>query len=300
VLTCRYYGNRLLAQVNARDGAGHRIATATYGAPDNGPGGLTTVAATATDIADLPAAVAALAELPVESSGAGLVADLYLTWAGQPDADGIATRLGELLAARAPAVRRLTVTVATRGAAMHHHFTFRPDAAVGPDSPGGPRPPAPGLTEDRLIRGLHPQVAERLQLARLREFDLTRLPSADEEIYLFKAVAKSNKDDERLVAMGQVSDLTPLHEADGRLVALPELENVLAGCLDAIRAIQAQRPQHKRFDSNRIMMHVWPASEFTVEELGSLVRRIRPTDSCSERHAMVSSSAGTRTEAAGR
>ncbi|MCW2934315.1 MAG: carbamoyl-phosphate synthase chain ATP-binding protein, partial [Actinomycetia bacterium] len=82
---------------------------------------------------------------------------------------------------------------------------------------------------------------------------------------------------ERLVAMGQVRDLTPLREADGRLVALPELENVLAGCLDAIRAIQAQRPQHKRFDSNRIMMHVWPASEFTVEELGSLVHRIRPT-----------------------
>jgi acetyl/propionyl-CoA carboxylase alpha subunit/acetyl-CoA carboxylase carboxyltransferase component len=280
VLTRRYYGNRRLADVNARDVAGHRFVTATYSAPDNGPGGLTTVAATATDIADLPAAIAALAELPGESSGAGLVADLYLTWAGQPDADGIATRLGELLAARPlpGTVTRLTVTVAgTRGAAMHHHFTFRPDAAAGPHSPGTPRLPAPGLAEDRLIRGLHPQVAERLQLDRLREFDLTRLPSADEEIYLFKAVAKSNKDDERLVAMGQVRDLTPLREADGRLVALPELENVLAGCLDAIRAIQAQRPQHKRFDSNRIMMHVWPASEFTVEELGSLVHRIRPT-----------------------
>ena len=49
--------------------------------------------------------------------------------------------------------------------------------------------------------------------------------------------------------MGQVRDLTPLREADGRLVALPALENVLAGCLDAIRTIQAQRPQHKRFDS---------------------------------------------------
>ena len=90
-------------------------------------------------------------------------------------------------------------------------------------------------------------------------------------------MAKSNKDDERLVAMGQVRDLTPLREADGRLVALPELENVLAGCLDAIRAVQAQRPQHKRFASNRIMMYVWPASEFAVEELGSLVHRIRPT-----------------------
>ena len=133
------------------------------------------------------------------------------------------------------------------------------------------------MAEDRLIRGLHPQIAERLQLGRLREFDLTRLPSADEEIYLFKAVAKSNKADERLIAMGQVRDLTPLREADGRLVALPALENVLAGCLDAIRTIQAQRPQHKRFDTNRIMIYVWPTANLTVEEINSLVHRIRPT-----------------------
>src|SRR5262249_53717577 len=96
-------------------------------------------------------------------------------------------------------------------------------------------------------------------------------------IYLFKAVAKSNKADERLIAMGQVRDLTPLREADGRLAALPELENVLAGCLDAIRNIQARRPQNKRFDTNRIMMYVWPASDFTVEELTPLVHRVRPT-----------------------
>ncbi len=135
------------------------------------------------------------------------------------------------------------------------------------------------MAEDRLIRGLHPQIAQRLQIDRLREFDLTRLPSADEEIYLFKAVAKSNKADERLIAMGQVRDLTPLREADGRLVALPALENVLAGCLDAIRTVQAQRPQHKRFDANRIMIYVWPTVDLTADEINSLVHRIRPTTS---------------------
>src|SRR6202000_3466412 len=114
------------------------------------------------------------------------------------------------------------------------------------------------------------QIAQRLQMDRLREFDLTRLPSADEEIYLFKAAAKSNKSDERLVAMGQVRDLTPLREADGRLVALPALENVLAGCLDAIRTVQAQRPQHKRFDAHRIMIYVWATVDLTLEENTSL------------------------------
>jgi acetyl-CoA carboxylase carboxyltransferase component len=265
VLTRRYYGNQRLTGVTARDVAGCRIVTAQSAGPD----GVTLLAAAAADIADLPAALGAVAGLDAPADGTGMVADLYVTWEGQPDADGLAARLGELLAASPlaaaiPRVTQVTVTVAgASGSVMQHHVTFRPD--------GG------GFAEDRLLRGLHPQIAGRLQLDRLREFDLTRLPTADEDIYLFRATAKSNPADERLVAMGQVRDLTPLREADGRLVALPELENVLSGCLDAIRNIQARRPQNKRFDTNRIMMYVWPASEFTVEELNPLVHRIRPT-----------------------
>jgi acetyl/propionyl-CoA carboxylase alpha subunit/acetyl-CoA carboxylase carboxyltransferase component len=265
VLTRRYYGNRRLADVIARDVAGSSFLTAEYG----GGGGGILVAAAATATAGLPDAIAAVAKLAAQAPEGGLVADLYVPGDRQPDADALAARIGELLAAGPLSavierITRITVTVTgTGGTAMQHHFTFRPDGA--------------GLAEDRLIRGLHPQVAERLQLDRLREFDLTRLPSADEEIYLFQAVAKSNRADERLVAMGQVRDLTPLREADGRLVALPELENVLAGCLDAIRIVQAQRPQHKRFDTNRIMMYVWPESAFAVEELEPLLHRIRPT-----------------------
>jgi acetyl/propionyl-CoA carboxylase alpha subunit/acetyl-CoA carboxylase carboxyltransferase component len=271
VLTRRYYGNRRLADVTARDVAGYRVVTAEH----PGPEGTALVAAIAADIADLPGALAAVAALAGQAPEAGLIADLYVTWAGQPDLDVLAARLGELLAASPlPAmsarIARVTVTVAgASGSVMHHQVTFRPD--------GGDGGASGGLAEDRLIRGLHPQVAERLQLGRLREFDLTRLPSADEDIYLFKAVAKTNPADERLVAMGQVRDLTPLREADGRLVALPELENVLTGCLDAIRNVQAGRPQDKRFNSNRVMMYVWPESDFTAEELTPLAHRIRPT-----------------------
>jgi acetyl/propionyl-CoA carboxylase alpha subunit/acetyl-CoA carboxylase carboxyltransferase component len=294
VLTRRYYGNRRLTDVTACDVAGHRVVTAE----DPGPEGVALIAATAADIADLPGALAAVAELAGQAPAAGLVADLYLTWAGHPDLDVLAARLGELLAASPlPAVSariaRVTVTVAgASGSVMHHQVTFRPDGSAsrngsasrdGRDESAGRGESVDGggtgggLAEDRLIRGLHPQVAERLQLGRLREFDLTRLPSADEDIYLFKAVAKSNPADERLVAMGQVRDLTPLREADGRLVALPELENVLTGCLDAIRNAQADRSPDKRFNTNRIMMYVWPESEFTFEELAPLAHRIRPT-----------------------
>ena len=145
-----------------------------------------------------------------------------MTAEGEPDADALAGADRRPAGARRPAARRV--------AAGHRHGRRqqrrRPCSTTSRTAP--PRPDGAGFAEDRLIRGLHPQIAERLQLDRLREFDLTRLPSADEEIYLFRAVAKSNPADERLIAMSQVRDLTPLREADGRLVALPALENVLA------------------------------------------------------------------------
>ncbi|MEV0585262.1 biotin carboxylase N-terminal domain-containing protein [Nonomuraea sp. NPDC050310] len=263
VLTRRYYGNRALAEVAVREAGGCRFVTAEH----TGPERVTRVVTTAVDVSALPGAIGAIAGLAAGVPEHGLVADLYVTWEDQPDVDALAVRLGELIAEHAPpaGVRRITMTVAgTSGAVMHHHFTFRPD---------GER----GFAEDRLIRGLHPQIAQRLQLQRWRAFDLTRLPSADEEVYLFKAVARSNPADERLIAMGQVRDLTPLRESDGRLVALPSVEGGLAAGLDAIRTIQMQRPQNKRFDTNRIMMYVWPATELSGEELNALVQRILPT-----------------------
>jgi acetyl/propionyl-CoA carboxylase alpha subunit/acetyl-CoA carboxylase carboxyltransferase component len=271
VLTRRYYGSRSLSGLTASELGDCQCVTADYAGTD-----VTRVAAVAVGMARLPDAIAAVGGLAARSRGeraadGGLAADVYVAWDDQPEGDALAAAVTEIVAARPlPAgIARITVTVAgAKGAVMQHHFTFRPD--------GSGR-----LTEDRLIRGIHPQIAERLQLGRLREFDLTRLPSADEEIYLFKAVAKTNPRDERLIAMGQIRDLTPLRETEGegagRLAALPELENALAVCLDAIRGVQAQRPQNKRFASNQIMMYVWPSSDFAVEELYPLVQRIRPT-----------------------
>jgi acetyl-CoA carboxylase carboxyltransferase component len=146
---------------------------------------------------------------------------------------------------------------------LHDHFTFRPS----PD----------GLNEDRLIRGLHPLIGQRLQLWRLRHFDLTRLPSADEDVYLLRCVAPENPSDERLVAMAQVRDLTPLRDAEGRVHALPAAEGVLGACLDAIRKVQAQRPVNRRLDNNLIFIYVWPPSDLAPEDLMTVAHRVVPT-----------------------
>nr|WP_296072261.1 carboxyl transferase domain-containing protein [uncultured Actinoplanes sp.] len=260
VMTRRYYGNEGLSEVTVREAAGCRFVEAAH----TGPDGSTRLVTTAVDLAALPGALDAVGTMGAD------VADIYVTWEGQPDVDAMAVRLGEILSGRPQPlpVRRITTTIAgSHGVAMHHHFTFRP------------APDGSGLVEDRLIRGMHPQIAQRLQLDRLREFDLTRLPSADEEIYLFRAVAKANPADERLIAMGQVRDLTPLRDAEGRLVALPAVEDAISAGLTAIRNIQAQRPQNRRFDTNRILMYVWPSVELPQDDLSTLIQRILPLTS---------------------
>ncbi|MGC9670070.1 carboxyl transferase domain-containing protein [Planosporangium sp. 12N6] len=284
VLSRRYYGNRGAGDTRSVEVAGHAFFTAEYdlrpfrlGSRLLRPGAVADAAprpgtvdgerirliVTATDFGELPATLETVAGLAGDRSDAEpSVADVYLTWTDQPDADTMAATLREHLdrAGLLDGLQRVTISVAGRnGAEMHHHFTFRP-----------------GLGEDRVIRGLHPQIAERLQLPRLRNFDLTRLPSADEEVYLFHCVAPNNPADERLAAMAQVRDLTPLRDADGRILALPAVEGALEACVDAIRKVQAQRPTKKRFDTNRITIYAWPSNELSMEELDAVAHRLLP------------------------
>ncbi|GAA4205863.1 ATP-binding protein [Actinocatenispora rupis] len=257
VLTRRYYGNRALTAVRTVDVDGCRFVVADRGGDS--------VVSAAVGFDELGGALRGLAGL---AGGVDAVdADVYLAWEGQPeDPDAMAAALLEVVRAQPlpSRVRRLTATVAGRaGAVMHHHFTFRPSTT--------------GLEEERLIRGLHPHIAQRMQMERLNRFDLTRLPSTDEEVYLFRCVARQNPSDDRLVAFGQVRDLTELRDHEGRLVALPTAEDTVAACLDAIRRAQARRPLRDRFPTNRIVVYVWPPIDITREEMEMIAARVRPT-----------------------
>ncbi|MFI6320902.1 carboxyl transferase domain-containing protein [Nonomuraea sp. NPDC050556] len=254
VLSRRYYGNRALGDIRVIRSEG-----STFVVAESGSG---RVVATTLDFPMLAGAVKAVDGFAGDGE---LVADVYLTWADAPsDPDEMAASLREVLAAQQPSHRisRITTTVAGKsGAVMHHHFTFRHT----PD----------GFTEERLLRGLHPRIAERMQLERLRDFDLTRLPAPDEEVYLFRATARQNPSDERLVALGQVRDLTPLRDDEGRLVALPAAEDILSTCLDAIR--RAKQPGAKTSATNRIVIYVWPPTDLGSADLNTVVKRVLPT-----------------------
>ena len=69
---------------------------------------------------------------------------------------------------------------------------------------------------------------------------------------MFRGVARANAKDERLFALAEVRDLTPVQDERGRVVALPELERVLVSVLEAIRGFQARRPLHRRLMWNRV------------------------------------------------
>ncbi len=190
--------------------------------------------------------------------------DVFLNWEDAPaDQDAVAETLRAALSTATPpaTLRRVTVGLSGQIGARANYLTFRPVDG--------------GLTEDRLIRGLHPLVAQRLDFGRLVNFDLTRLP-ADEGIYLFNAVGKENAEDERLIALGEILDVHPLRDAAGRVLAVPTVERVLSGCLEGIRSAQARRPAKRRLDCNRIVLSVAPTAIVPMDELHHVVRGLVP------------------------
>ena len=84
-------------------------------------------------------------------------------------------------------VRRVAVGVVPDDEREVGYFTFRPQ----PDG---------SMVEDRPVRDVHPMVGRRLNLWRLRDFDLTRL-DAPEDVLLLHAVATGHPQDQRLVAL---------------------------------------------------------------------------------------------------
>ena len=208
---------------------------------------------------DLAGALAAVgAELGPAAPG---VADVYLTAGPGPDEARRAFIAATLAAVPLPAgLRRVTVSVPTAPLRMSRS-TFERHGD--------------GFRENPILRDLHPMIAERLQLWRLSEFSLRRLP-APEDIYLFEATARANPDDRRLVALAEVRDLTPLRDGAGSVTAIPALEQVLDSCLDGMRRAMADFASPDLPQWNRIVLHAWPPIELDRDALLSIVRGLAP------------------------
>ena len=264
-LARRYYRLRALEPFAETTVDGHRLVTARYrheGPPRN-------LATCFVDLAELPGALRSVAAWATAlPAGELAVADFYSHTEDAARPAEFAERVRGLLAGVAlpPCMHRVVVAATAPGAgralSSMATLTFRPGDG--------------GLVEDAVLRGLHPMMSHRLQLARLSQFALDRLPGA-EDVYLFHGVARTNPADERLFALAEVRDLTPLRDADGRVAALPELERMIVTALEGIRRFQAHRKPSRRLQWNRIHLHVWPTIDLTLAEIREIGVRMAPS-----------------------
>ncbi|MDO7868026.1 ATP-binding protein [Nocardioides jiangxiensis] len=204
--------------------------------------------------------------LTTASAGPDVAIDLFLHWAEAPSTSAeTADRLRDALAATGlvARTRRVTVAVCPPDAGRVDYFTFRP----GADGV---------VVEDDLVHGVHPMVARRLDLWRLRDFRITRL-DAPEDVLLYECVARENADDRRLVALAQVRQLAVVRDEDGRVSGVPHAERAIENCLEAVRRARTARgATGVRLDLNHVWVHVWPVVDADVDQLTALQRKITP------------------------
>jgi len=198
--------------------------------------------------------------------GEQAVVDLYLNWPDAPESvetvsEQLAALLGEL--PFASDVRRIAVGVCDGADRAVSYLTFRP-------VDGG------GMTEDVLVRGVHPMVGRRLNLWRLRQFDVTRL-DAPEDVLLYHCVAKENSSDQRLVALAQVRQMAVIRDGDGTVTSLPHAERAISNCLEAIRRARTARgASGMKLDMNHVWVTIWPVIEADLDQLTALKKQIAP------------------------
>ena len=131
------------------------------------------------------------------------------------------------------------------------------------------------MAEDRTQRGLHPMVAERLGVWRYSGFELTRLPAAP-DVHLFRIRGREVPDDQRLLALADVRDLTVLRDEDGQVRGLPQIERTLDACLDSLRAARSADRELAKLDWNRIKLYLWPVIDVPLTELEQVIRSLAP------------------------
>ncbi|UQX89765.1 ATP-grasp domain-containing protein [Jatrophihabitans telluris] len=277
VLIKRHYRDHELHDLADGSMSGRPVAIADY-TLDGRPTRLISTVGRVDELAlgtDLVASVDAQVE--AREPGHEVVCDLYLYWPDAPEAAGdvaaqLAERLGRL--PFAADVRRIALAVCPGQGREVGYFTFRPSVSGAEAATGAEG--TVSVVEDTLVRGVHPMVGRRLNLWRLRDFEITRL-EAPEDVLLYHCVARGNKADQRLVALGQVRQVAVIRDDKGRVSSLPHVERSIANCLEAIRrARTAFGSGGARLDMNHVWIHLWPVISAELDQLTALQQKIAP------------------------
>ncbi len=263
IMTCRYYRGQSLANFRAMPSNGHCCVSAKY-LQDGKWVHVFAAHAEYHRLSDAARVMCSCVETVPE--GDEVVIDLYLWNTGfLSDPELTQQELCSVLNQTGfpRAVQRIVVAVSGpgrgEGIAGMQHFTYKLTTNT--------------YEEEKLFRGVHPMMAERLHLWRLKNFSVERLPSV-EDVYLLHATANENPKDERLFAVAEVRDLTPVRDEAGRIVQLPHLERMFAEGVAGIRLFQSRRAAHERLYWNRIFLYVWPVFDLKPDELNDIAHRL--------------------------
>ena len=266
VLARRFYRIRDLRGLTVAREGGHLLCSADYEV-DNREIHLVVAYLPLADLPGLATAVAG--HLTHVEPSRKIVVDVHTWQHGEmPSDDDTAAQIAGLLPACAfgRQLWRLDVTVTsvTGSAPSRHgtqHLTFREGAD--------------GWFEEELIyRNLHPMLAKRLDLWRLANFRLRRLPSAA-DVHVFHGVAHDNPEDQRLFALAEVRDLVPVRHASGT-VTYPRLELMGLSAISAMRQALAAIPGNDGPAANRIVLYVRPPWTVPPEEWPDIAESFGP------------------------
>lgn len=199
------------------------------------------------ELSDLDEALAA--HLSAVDSNRLIVLDVAV-WADSWVVEGISSALQNWQ----PAASFHRVDVTLGAGDQLRHFTFR----------------GPNLAEDLLHRDLHPMLAKRLELWRMANFVVDRLPAPD-GIFLFHGRAKADPQDHRLFAVAEVWDLSELEAG-----IYPDLERAGLQALAAMRSALATFPAGDRPKANRLTLFFRPRLEIPRHRWADIANLLLP------------------------
>jgi len=267
VLTRRYYRVHDLFEFCPLEREGHSVVYAEYDDDSGKRIHLFTICAAYGQLVETARVLFPLIEkVPDEHE---VVIDFYL-WrsASLADPETVQQEIHLLLnqIAFPRTIQRIVVIAAGSGSGGAlsdiQHFTYQPHEN--------------GYEERKIYRGVHPLMARRLNLWRLSNFKIRRLPSV-EDVYLIHGTARDNPKDERLFAIAEVRDVTPVCDPEGRIVQLPHLERMFHEALGSIRVFQSRRAAKDRLYWNRILLYVWPPLRMDMDEFNGILNRLAPS-----------------------
>jgi acetyl-CoA carboxylase carboxyltransferase component len=128
--------------------------------------------------------------------------------------------------------------------------------------------------EPQHLHGLHPEVAERIDLARLREFELERLPGAD-DLYCFRGRHREAPEDERFFVLADVRGLAFEEGREARLHA-PVFEHAFTEATRQLRSIVGSHDPRRRLHWNRLALFVAPEVSLDPTMAWELARKLHP------------------------